>query len=109
MLAKIKELIVNKPLDASSQEIALSNQNKQIIEKDKIIKELRNITSFHELESFRQEVIKKEIGKEKEQRNKTENLNILLFVLVISSLLTIVFLIIKMNKDKMENKKLRKE
>ena len=50
-------------------------------------RELNQISSFQELENFRQEVIKKGISELRKQKNKVNNLNIILWVLLISSLL----------------------
>ncbi len=65
---------------------------------------ITKFTSFQELERYRQEAIKEVIGQEKEKRNDAEKLNIVLWILVISSLLTIIFLIVKIRRSSLPTK-----
>jgi len=133
VLEKIKELITDKTPETSlrqqieekSKEINnLKKQNKENylsketakrrtkkllkvsgIENSIYQKKLAQISSFHELEAFSQEVIKKEFGKIRNQKKEVENLNIILWVLFASSILIIILLIIKIKRSKLPGQK----
>jgi len=68
-------------------------------------KELAHITSPQQLEKFWQEVTKKEFSKIRKQESEVKKLNIILWVLFISSTLTTILLTIKIKRSKLSSQK----